>query len=301
MTQQSAPGSPNTAHAAHAPYSDWIGKSSERSGSIGLEHSRAVAATLNRSPESMLADQPLPPLWHWCFLGDAVAQSQLAHDGHAQRGEFLPPIELPRRMWAGSRIIFHKPLLIAHEARRLSTIKSILQKKGKSGDLVFITVEHSIFQGNTLCLTEEQDIVYRAPPIGGQEAQTRTAPKSKTESIATPEFSKQLTADTMLLFRYSAVTFNAHRIHYDRDYATQEENYPGLLVHGPLLATMLMELLGNKLDSEKELSEFSFRALAPVYDLTPFTLCGKESGEGFDLWIRDKQENICMLAEAKIK
>lgn len=224
-------------------------------------------------------------------------QSQLARDGHAQRGDFLPPITLPRRMWAGSRITFHKPILIANDASKTSTIENITHKQGKTGELFFVTVKHSISQGKTLCLEEEQDIVYRSAPSGIQN----TAQQRLTELAPDAEFSQQMTADPILLFRYSAITFNAHRIHYDRAYASSEENYPGLLVHGPLLATLLMELFESRVQQATELDEFTFRALSPVYDLTPFLLCGNSSGDLYSLWISDESGAVYLSAQAKVK
>lgn len=251
-----------------------------------------LAATLERSSVGYTAGAVLPPLWHWLFFQQPAPQSRLAADGHAKRGGFLPPITLPRRMWAGSRMEFLAPLQAGQTARQHSEISAINSKVGRSGPLVFVTVAHEIRQQETLCLREQQDIVYR-------EVSPAVVHDRKPEHEA--EYSRTVSADPALLFRYSALTFNAHRIHYDRDYARDVEQYPGLVVHGPLLATMLVDLWQQH-SPGSTLASFQFRALAPVFDLTPFRLCGRQPDrEGRCLlWVENSDGSVCLQAEATI-
>ena len=283
---------------AQRQLSEWLGKTSSRSGLIESQQAQLLAATLDRDPQSVEAGMALPPLWHWCFLLEAARHSSLGGDGHPQRGDFLPPVDLPRRMWAGSEIEFHKPIIIGDRASKQSRISNITQKQGKSGELVFVTVEHEIDQDGQLCLSERQTLVYReAAQMNG----AANKPLPETRNPGESDFSVLLKADPALLFRYSAATFNAHRIHYDRDYAVQKEHYPGLLVHGPLLATLLLEQLNRHIGSDLTLDKFDFRAQAPVYDLTPFHLCGKQSAKNeYQLWVADDTALSCLQASATV-
>ena len=283
---------------AQQQLTEWLGKTSSHSGLIESQHAQLLAATLDRDPLSVEAGKVLPPLWHWCFLLEAARQSSLGGDGHPQRGDFLPPVALPRRMWAGSEIEFHRPLIIGHRANKKSRISDITQKQGKSGELVFVTVEHEIDQGGQLCLSERQTIVFRE---AAQTNKGANKPLPETTAPRESDFSVLWKADPTLLFRYSAATFNAHRIHYDRDYAVQKENYPGLLVHAPLLATLLLEQLHLHIGSDLTLDRLDFRAQAPVYDLTPFRLCGKQSVKNeYQLWVAGDTALPCLQATATI-
>lgn len=256
-----------------------------------------LAATLGHSGTGFSAGMELPPLWHWLFFQRPVPQSRLDADGHPQRGDFLPPVRLPRRMWAGSRLEFIAPLHAAKPARQQSEITAISQKQGKSGPLVFVTVSHSISQQDRICLREQQDLVYRDSATASRQPGTvGTAPQPPAD------YQRTVVADPALLFRYSALTFNAHRIHYDRDYARDVEHYPGLVVHGPLLATMLLDLWQEHVPGQT-LAQFHFRALAPVFDLAPFKLCGNlpdDAGRCL-LWVVDNSGQLCLQAEALIR
>lgn len=205
-------------------------------------------------------------------------------------------------MWAGSEIEFHSPIIIGEHASKKSQISDIKQKLGKSGELVFVTVEHETEQSGKLCLTERQTIVFRE---AAKESNTTDEPSPKPTEPIQPkksDFSVPFSADPTLLFRYSAATFNAHRIHYDRDYSVQQENYPGLLVHGPLLATLLMERLSRHVAADIKLKRFDFRAQTPVYDLTPFLLCGEKSERDvYQLWVETDTATSCLQASARIE
>jgi 3-methylfumaryl-CoA hydratase len=272
---------------------DWIGKIETRSDAVGVGPVAALSATLDREdPPPQLGD-PLPPLWHWLFFLDRYRASELAPDGHARRGGLLPPIPLPRRMWAGSRLEFHHPLRIGDQMTRESRVIDIKEKLGRSGPLVFVFMRHEISNEAGLAITEEHDIVYRD--------HGPAAPVQPASADAAWELTIQ--PDDVLLFRYSALTFNGHRIHYDRRYATEVEGYPGLVVHGPLIATLLMDLLRRNLPAAN-VARFSFRAVSPLFynepDTGPFTVCGKPDGDTIALWAKDAAGNLAMSAEALI-
>ena len=212
---------------------DWIGRTETATETLRPFPADALAATLDRD-ESYPEGAALPDLWHWLYFLPLHKLSESGRDGHAARGGFLPPVPLPRRMWAGSRFRFHAPLRVGVQALRRSTILKVEEKQGRSGPLCFVTVGHELIDGDTLCIAEEHDIVYREDPAPGAPA---PAPQPAPEGSA---FHRVISPDPVLLFRYSALTFNGHRIHYDQPYATGVEGYPGLVVHGPLLATLLM-------------------------------------------------------------
>lgn len=250
-----------------ADFSQWIGRRELSEDDLSLVPARAAAATLDDTVTRFEKGSALPPLWHWFYFLPRAPQAQLDVDGHPRRGGFMPPIPYPRRMFAGARMRFHRPLLIGQPARREAVIRDITQKSGRSGSLAFVSVVISFYQQDLLCIEEEQDIVYRepGPPVPRPQAVDWPAPQPGA-------WSRIVTPDPKLLFRFSALTFNAHRIHYDRPYATGEEGYPGLVVHGPLTAVLLSELVRRNI--ARPLREFSFRGLAPLFDLAPFRLVG---------------------------
>jgi 3-methylfumaryl-CoA hydratase len=196
---------------------------------------------------------------------------------------FLPPVALPRRMWASGRLEFHRPLRIGEEITRVSRIADVSSKQGSSGSLVFLRVKHEIGNSLGLAIGEEHDIVYR-------ESQRPGAPASTPQAAPSDEqFARELVPDPVLLFRYSALTFNSHRIHYDRSYATEVEGYPGLIVHGPLIATLLADLLRRSVPRVHP-RRFEFRAIRPLSDIHRFTVCGRWDGERrIALWARDHE------------
>ena len=245
----------------------WIGRREVTEDDMSLVPALAAVATLDDSATRFENGAALPPLWHWFYFLARAPQTQLDVDGHPRRGGFMPPIPYPRRMFAGARMRFHRPLLIGQPARREAVIRDITQKSGRSGSLAFVSVLLSYYQEGILCIEEEQDIVYREPgaPVARPQVVDWPAPPPGA-------WSRIVTPDPKLLFRFSALTFNAHRIHYDRPYATGEEGYPGLVVHGPLTAVLLMELVRQNM--ARQVKEFSFRGLAPLFDLAPFRVVG---------------------------
>lgn len=268
-------------------FTDWIGKSETRTDTVTSGPVAALSATLDREDPPPQPGDPLPPLWHWLFFLDRHRASDLGPDGHGRRGGLLPPVPLPRRMWAGSRFEFHHPLRVGDQMTRETRVTDIKEKAGRSGPLVFVVVRHEISNATGLAVVEEHDIVYRdhgpgAPP----QAAPANAPWERT-----------IQPDDVLLFRYSALTFNGHRIHYDRRYATEVEGYPGLVVHGPLIATLLMDLLCRN-QPNANVGRFSFRAISPLFDTGPFVVCGKPEGNTIQLWAKDVNGNLAMSAAA---
>ncbi|MDA8050671.1 MAG: MaoC family dehydratase N-terminal domain-containing protein [Rhodospirillales bacterium] len=275
------------------PLRSWIGRTETGTDTITPVPVAALSATLDRGDPPPRAGDPLPPLWHWLYFLPLHPASELGEDGHAKRGGFLPPVTLPRRMWAGGRFTFHASLHIGEAIRRTSTIVDITQKQGRSGALVFVCVRHEISGAAGLALTEEQDLVYRAE-AGPNEASP--APRPAPEN---PAWQRRIVPDDVLLFRYSALIFNAHRIHYDRRYATEVEKYPGLVVHGPLIATLLLDLLRR--NSSAPLASFRFRAVRPLFDLSPFTVAGRADPLAAALWAADSEGFLAMDAEARFR
>jgi 3-methylfumaryl-CoA hydratase len=276
-------------------WQQWLGRTERRVDHVGAGAVAAIAATLDRDDFQLVDGAEVPPLWHWLFFTSRDRQSELGEDGHARRGGFLPPVPLPQRMWAGGRLDFEHPLRIGEAIERTSRIADIRFREGHSGPLVFVTVRHEISNPQGVAIVEEHDIVYR-------DAVRASAIGPAPQAAPTGEsFSREIAADPVLLFRYSALTFNAHRIHYDRSYATKVEGYPGLVVHGPLVATLLLEALRRRLPGGARLRRFSFKAVGPLYDVHNFTLCGREdSASVYALWARDHQGALAMHASAEI-
>jgi len=270
-------------------FTDWVGRSETQHDTITPAPLRALAATLDRDE----APGEVPPLAHWLYFLPMHRHSELGDDGHAKRGGFLPPVPLPRRMWAGGRLQWHAPLQLGEAITRTSTIASVRAKSGRSGELVFVVVRHEIANERGLALSEEHDIVYReAARAGDPQPVPQSAPKDAT-------WQRRIVPDPVLLFRYSALTFNGHRIHYDHPYVTQVEGYPGLVVHGPLIATLLVDLLRRE-TPDARLSKFSFRAVRPLFDTAPFFVCGKPEGRTVQLWAQDAAGHLCMHATAEL-
>ena len=271
----------------------WVGRSETRSDLITASAWSALAATLDRDDPAPEAGTAVPPLWHWVWFAPQALARDIGPDGHPRRGGFLPPVPLPRRMWAGGRLEFHQPLRVGASATRASTIRSVDAKHGRSGSLVFVTVRHEYRAGQGLALTEEHDIVYRDNPQPGAPV---PAPQAAPADAA---FSRGIVPDPVLLFRYSALTFNGHRIHYDRPYVTEVEGYPGLIVHGPLIATLLVDLLRRERPGAV-LRRFEFKAVRPIFDIHPFEVCGRPEGDGrVALWARDHVGLLAMQASAE--
>lgn len=276
---------------------DWIGRSQTTEDWITATPVAALSAMLDRDPARPAMGTPLPALWHWLYFLPLARQSDIGPDGHAKRGGFLPPVELPRRMWAGSQFGFAKPLRVGDHVSRISTIEDVSEKSGRSGRLVFVKVRHEVRAIGMAdgALTEFHDIVYR------EAAKPGDAAPPPQRAPATAQWEKKWVPDDVLLFRYSALTFNGHRIHYDRRYVTEVEGYPGLIVHGPLQATLLQDLLRWQLP-EARVVAFEFRAVRPLFDLHPFSVCGEPlpDGKTFHLWAQDHEGWLTMDATARI-
>ena len=274
-------------------YSDWVGRTEEAEELIALAPVRAAAATLDDTTTEFAAGSPLPPLWQWFFFLPRAPQSGLGPDGHPRRVGFMPPVDLPRRMFAGARMRFLRPLTIGETAHRRSVIRDVSEKEGRTGKLAFVTVAHSISQGGTTCVEEEQDIVYRepgAPVAAPTPCELTPAPAGSWTRVVTP--------DPTLLFRFSALTFNAHRIHYDRAYATAVEGYPGLVVQGPLTAVLLMELV--RAHAGRPVTAFTFRAQAPLFDLAPFRLVATPAGNQVNMQAQGPDGAAALTATADL-
>ena len=277
---------------------DWIGRSETVEDSATATPYAALSATLDWPAARPAPGAPLPPLWHWLYFLPIPLQSEIGVDGHPRRGGFLPPVALPRRMWAGSDFEFHQPLLIGDALARTSTIVDVKEKSGRTGNLIFVRVRHEVRRNGAaaVALTEHHNIVYRDA--------------AKPDDVAPPpvaapaEFAwrREIKADEVLLFRYSALTFNGHRIHYDRKYVTEVEGYPGLIVHGPLIATLLMDLLRRE-QPDARVRRFEFKAVRPTFDINPFSVHGQPSADGRSvrLWGRDHEGWLTMDATATLE
>lgn len=275
---------------------DWVGKTQTVVDLIAPWPARALIATLDApDPEPRMGD-PLPPLWHWLYFLEAAPASKIGPDGHGERGDFLPPIALPRRMWAGSRFVFEdEPLRIGDTARRRSEIKSIEPKTGATGAMVFVTVKHTLSGAKGPALTEEHDIVYREAARPGETArEPKAAPTDATVA-------KTVVPDPVLLFRFSALTFNGHRIHYDQPYVTGIEGYPGLIVHGPLLGLLQIEL-ARRSNPGRAPATFEFRALSPLFAGAPFTVAARRETDGaVTTWIANPKGGLAQLGKATFR
>ncbi len=272
----------------------WVGREETRTDAVTVAPMVALSATLDRDDPPPRPGDALPPLWHWLYFLPHPRQSELGPDGHARLGGFLPPVPLPRRMWAGWRLEFHRPVRVGENITRVSRIASVDHKRGRSGDLVFVLVRHETRNGEGVAITEEQDIVYREPPAPNESA---SVPPSAPSGAV---WRRTIHADDVLLFRYSALTFNGHRIHYDRRYTTEVEGYPGLVVHGPLIATLLADLLRRSLP-DATVARLRFRAVSPLFDTAPFEVCGKPAADGsVSMWAQNSGGSLAMEVEAAI-
>ena len=295
---------------------DWIGRSETVEDIATATPYAALAATLDwpatggeglqrpqllQRPSRPPAGTPLPCLWHWLYFLPIAAQRDIGEDGHPKRGGFMPPVPLPRRMWAGSDFEFHEPLLVGDALSRTSTLLDVKEKSGRTGSLIFVKVRHEIRRNGAqaVALTEHHHIVYRAAASPDDVAPPPQAAPTGGDAEGTWE--RRIVPDDVLLFRYSALTFNGHRIHYDRKYVTSVEGYPGLVVHGPLIATLLMDLLRRNLPDAQVL-RFAFKAVRPTFDIHAFSVHGQPSADGktVHLWGRDHEGWLTMDAMATL-
>ena len=273
----------------------WQGKTESIIDSVTAAPLAGLSATLDRTDPAPTNGTVVPPLAHWLYFLPQHRQSEIGPDGHAKRGGFLPPVPLPRRMWAGGRLTWeaNNPLQVGQVVQRHSRIERVQHKQGRSGELVFVLVQHEIHNERGLAITEAHDIVYRAAPEPGE------APPPPQAATTTAPWQRPWLADEVMLFRFSALTFNGHRIHYDRSYVTQTEGYPGLVVHGPLIATLLVDLWRHQ-HPQATLTHFAFKALRPTFDIHRFAVCGQATGQGqADLWAHDHEGWLTMQAQAQ--
>ena len=271
---------------------NWIGKRESVTDVIGAWPLAALSATLDRRDPEPRTGDAVPPGWHWLYFLETSPASELGPDGLRRRGNFLPPVALPRRMWAGGRIELRQPLRVGNTARRDSEVVSVESKEGRSGQLVFVTVRHTIAAAGVTAVVEEHDIVYRdAPRAGDTPAPHQPAPK-------TAAWRHELSADPVMLFRFSALIFNANRIHYDIDYCRNEGGYPGLVVHGPLQAVLLLDLCRRR--DARPVRRLEYRALHPLFHSERFTVNGAPSpgGASAALWTATPAGACAMSATA---
>ena len=276
----------------------WVGRSETRHDLIGATPALALNATLDHPESTFATGTPLLPLWHWLYFLPLHRQSEIGADGHAKRGGFLPPVPLPRRMWAGSQFEFRAPVRVGDAVERTSTIADVSSKEGRTGKLVFVKVRHEVRCNGAAdaAIVEFHDIVYRE----ARRPDDVEPPPQRADAGAA--WQREIVPDDVLLFRYSALTFNGHRIHYDRKYVTEVEGYPGLIVHGPLIATLLMDLV-RRHAPEADVASFRFKAVRPTFDLNPFRVNGQlqDDGKTIKLWAQDHEGWLTMDAVATLR
>jgi 3-methylfumaryl-CoA hydratase len=272
----------------------WIGREQIVADAMDPVRAQALHATLEPPSAPPTTGDPLPPLWHWIYFWPIAPASALGPDGHQAKGRFLPPIDLPRRMWAGSRFTFHRDLTVGTPAERRSSVADIVLKEGRSGPLAFVTVRHRVSDAEGLCLEEEQDLVFRgASKPGDDRVSAKAAPSDK------PAWSHRLVADPVLLFRYSALTFNGHRIHYDADYAREEEGYPDLIVHGPLLGLLMCQHAVAEAGARPP-AGYRFRLSRPIFARRGFVVAGSPLDDGREVQVWVQNEDGALAAEGRV-
>lgn len=265
---------------------EWKGRTETRSEVISTAHCQRMHETLDR-PGNLVDGDVLPPLWHFTTHLTSARLSRLGRDGHPERGGFLPPVALPRRMWAGGRFTFTGDIHLGDNVTKTSTIEDVVMKLGQTGQLCFVTVKHELSTAGELRIVEEQDLVYREDP-----APNTPSPEPK-RAPSDAQWTQHIEPSEVMLFRYSALTFNGHRIHYDREYAREVEGYEGLVFHGPLTATLLADLAATQLGP---LATFSFRAMSPLFDTAPFSIAGSTDGDGASMWAASPTGALAMQA-----
>lgn len=270
------------------PYQSWIGRTQVLIDTVTPWPAQALAGALGQDPDNFVPRSELPPLWLWLYFSAITRAADTGPDGHPARGGFLPPVALPRRMWAGSRISFGGPVRIGDELTRVSTIAKVQAKTGRSGEMVFVTVRHVWSRGGAELMSEEQDIVYTALPEAYVPAEPLPA--------GPQQWSQAEAIDPVLLFRFSALTYNAHRIHYDRAYAQDVEKYPDLVVHGPLQAIWMMEAARARHPGLRPAS-YAFRGVRPLFVADEATICGRNSADSLELSVMKADGGPTMRAQ----
>lgn len=270
----------------------WMGKQESDTDQLSVRHARLMAATLGLDQESIRAGAPLPALWHWTYFLEGLPPDQLGPDGHPARGGFLPPVPLPNRMWAGGDVVFHAPLPLGATVEKRSRIASVEHKHGRSGDLVFVAVLHEILRDGNVAVTETHDIVYKQAGVAPQTAAPMNMPA--------PAYSKRIRPDSTMLMRYSALTFNGHRIHYDADYCRQVEGYPNLVIHGPLCATLLAGTAQEA--GGRPIRQFRYRGVRPNLLGAELTLHVAQVGDDeLTAWICLPDGSVSMRADVRLQ
>ncbi len=252
----------------------WVGRVETRSGALSPDLATMLAGALGHPAAAAVAvhaGAPMPPLWHWAAFPDCPPLDRLGPDGHPRLGSFLPPVPLPRRMWAGGKVAFEGRIAIGERLRRRSEITGVEFKTGTAGEMAFVTVRHEVEGEGGGRIREVQDIVYLPMPAAFRPPRAIPAPEA-------PQFVEEVETGPVRLFRYSAATVNAHRIHYDRDYAREVEKYPALVVHGPLQATLLVE--AGVRHAGRQPVRIAHRGVHPMFDTDPLRLMGVARPEG---------------------
>ncbi|ARU05722.1 acyl-CoA dehydrogenase [Comamonas serinivorans] len=273
----------------------WVGKSQTQHDTAAAPAVSGLSATLDRDDPAPTTGTEVAPLGHWLYFLPQALQREIGPDGHPNRGGFMPPVPLPRRMWAGGRLSWEEGnrLKVGDAITRTSTIESVTHKAGRTGDLLFVVVKHVVSNAQGVCVTEEQDIVYRAAAQPGDKAPAPTMAETGAP------WRREIVPDPVMLFRYSALTFNGHRIHYDRPYTTQEEGYAGLVVHGPLIATLLTDLV-RRHAPDAFIKRFAFKAVRPTLDINRFWVNGQPDGKAVKVWGNDHEGALTMQATIEL-
>jgi 3-methylfumaryl-CoA hydratase len=271
---------------------DWIGRTERATDQMTRQAALRTAALLDLPSDDLTDGAALPQGWYALLFGALAPQSEIGPDGHPRKGDFLPPVSLPRRMFAGRRVAFHAPLRIGDEVERVSEIAKIEPKQGRGGHMVFVTVIHRIRARGTALVTEEQDIVYREAAQPGAPAPAPQAPPSGAA------WSRTVTPDPVMVFRYSALTYNGHRIHYDADYTRTVEGYPERVVNGGLTTLLLLELARAKL--KQPFATVATRNLRPLFVDRPIILNGRPTAQGVELWVTDDTGALALSASAEL-
>ena len=271
-------------------FADWIGRTVSREEEISARPVVGMQACLDKEARDVKRGDPVPPLWHWLYFLPTYKTMESGHDGHAALGGELPPIPFPRRMWAGGRLTFASPLRVGDWVRKTSTIKDISFKSGRTGKLAFVTVRHELFGAAGLAVAEEHDIVYKEAGAAGVAA--------PPEAPSGAQLSREIHPSPLLLFRYSALTYNGHRIHYDRDFC-RAEGYPGLVVHGPLIATLLLDLVREGIPASPIIA-FQFRAVSPLFETEIFSVNAKAAEGGMEIWAASSEGTLAMTGKVQL-
>jgi len=286
----------------------WVGRTQRLTETLDARLARWLAATLDRTDLLDARDGvALPPAWHWAYFNAVEPMAALGRDGHPKKGGFLPPTAQPRRMWAGSRLHWLGEMKIGQAVERVSTILKCEVKRGRTGEMMLVTVGHQFRAGDALLLDEQHDIVYR-DEAGEDERRALAdlaaqALRGDVQFERRGEIVRDVTVGPVQMFRYSAATFNGHRIHYDRHYAREVEGYPGLVVHGPLIATMLLEFLQAQVAPKRFVERFEFRAIKPTFDIAPFALhaASPASDGSVSLWSTNNTGALGIQATAVVR